>query len=163
MWKINKLGSWIPHDLNERHIENRKVGMRCLNATKGSHFCIEVWRVTINVFIMKTRSRKTITFTWQNRSFNTKAKSLRQELLYLIEPERYWELKSQTKPLLHNAFTKKWLITTHWSKNYRHGPWKYGNGFCYTTMLRLTQKKTVKDILELLGYRHLAVFLALYS
>jgi len=43
MGKIQKMGKWIPHELNERQQENRKTICEMLLAgTKESHFSIEL-------------------------------------------------------------------------------------------------------------------------
>jgi len=42
MGKIQKMGKWVPHELNERQQENRKTTCEMLLATKESHFSIEL-------------------------------------------------------------------------------------------------------------------------
>ncbi|KAL6253713.1 hypothetical protein P5V15_015528 [Pogonomyrmex californicus] len=57
MGKINKLGKWVPHNLNERQMENRKVTCEMLlQRHERKSFLYRI--VTKNEFILKTRSGK---------------------------------------------------------------------------------------------------------
>ena len=42
MGKIQKVGKWVPHELNERQQENRKPTCEMVLATKESHFSTEL-------------------------------------------------------------------------------------------------------------------------
>jgi len=44
MGKLQKMGKWVPHELNERQQENRKITCEnhCSPGTKESHFFIEL-------------------------------------------------------------------------------------------------------------------------
>ena len=42
MGKIQKMGKWVPHELNEKQQENRKITCKILPGTKESHFSIEL-------------------------------------------------------------------------------------------------------------------------
>ncbi|KAL6265763.1 hypothetical protein P5V15_002574 [Pogonomyrmex californicus] len=93
MGKINKLGKWVPHDLNERQIENRKVTCEMLlqrHERKSFLYRIvtgdEKW-----IYFENPKRKKIVAFTWRSRSINIKAKLLRQEdhALCLMGPERY--------------------------------------------------------------------------
>ena len=42
MGKIQKVGKWVPHELNERQQENRKTTCEMVLATKESHFSTDL-------------------------------------------------------------------------------------------------------------------------
>ncbi|GFX47393.1 mariner Mos1 transposase [Trichonephila clavipes] len=110
--KINNLGKWVPHDLSERQMENRKVTCEML-----------LQRHERNSFLYRivTGDEKWIYYEnpkWKkyrrSRSFNAKAKSLRQEdhALCLVGPER--NAPSHTaKPVKDTLKSLGWEIRPH--------------------------------------------------
>ena len=82
MGKINKIGKWVPHNLNDWQMENRKSFVEyCFSTKKESHFYTKLWLVTKNGF--------------QHQGQITLAKN---HALCLVGPEQYcllWTLKAQ--------------------------------------------------------------------
>ncbi|KAL6256735.1 hypothetical protein P5V15_011667 [Pogonomyrmex californicus] len=93
MGKINKLGKWVPHDLNKRQMENRKVTCEMLlqrHERKSFLYRIvtgdEKW-----IYFENPKRKKSWLSPGEAGPSTPKAKSLRQEdhALCLVEPERY--------------------------------------------------------------------------
>jgi len=93
MGKVSKLGQWVPHDLYGRQMENRKVTCEMLfQRHKRKSFLHRIVTGDENwIYILKSRSGKIVVITWRSRSFNSKARSLRQDdhALCLVESDWY--------------------------------------------------------------------------
>ena len=59
MGKIQKVGRWVPHELNERQMERRKIHVKfCSNDTEESHSCIALLLGMKSGFFLRIPSAK---------------------------------------------------------------------------------------------------------
>lgn len=70
MGKIQKHGKWVPHELNEKQIENRKTLAKfCFKDTKEIQYRIELLLAMKNGFILQILNGKNSGLTRENHQY----------------------------------------------------------------------------------------------
>ena len=93
MGKIQKVGRWVPHELNERQMERRKNTFEILLDTEESHFCIVSLGMKSGFFLripsVKNHGRTQVQKIRRTIHIDRKTESLWQEddALCLVGPE----------------------------------------------------------------------------
>ena len=117
--KIQKVGRWVSHELNERQMERRKNTVKfCSNDTEESHSCIVS---LLRIFFWESQAQKIMDRPRRTIQIDRKTESLWQEDSVFGGTRRVWSIMSYwslAKRLIPNAINNNWSIwTVHCLKN----------------------------------------------